>query len=155
MNLRDNLRRDAVRALRVLEPVEMEANGTVGGAIARMQHDASGCVIVTRDGRPVGIFTERDVWTQIVLNHQSLETPLSQLMTSPPQTVREGESVESVIRRMHGGGFRHMPVVNEEGILQGVISVKRIIEYLVEHFPSAVFNLPPDPGQRQLAREGA
>jgi len=36
-----------------------------------------------------------------------------------------------------------------------VVSVKRIVEYLVEHFPSAVFNLPPDPAQRQLSREGA
>ena len=37
----------------------------------------------------------------------------------------------------------------------GVISVKRIVEYLVEHFTEAVFNLPPDPVQQQLSREGA
>jgi hypothetical protein len=36
-----------------------------------------------------------------------------------------------------------------------VLSVKRIVRYLVEHYPSAVYNLPPDPGTVPGEREGA
>ena len=108
-----------------------------------------------QDRRPLGLVTERDVLTKILAERQSLDSPVRLVMSTPAQVVREGDSVETVIRRMHGGGFRHMPVVDQAGLLKGVISVKRIIEYLVEHFSSTVFNLPPEPSQRQLAREGA
>jgi len=37
----------------------------------------------------------------------------------------------------------------------GVLSVKRIVHYLVEHFPQPFTNLPPDPGVVPLEREGA
>ena len=56
---------------------------------------------------------------------------------------------------MEEGGYRHLPVVDENGKAVGMLSVKRIIRYLVEHFPGAVYNLPPDPGAVQQEREGA
>ena len=48
-----------------------------------------------------------------------------------------------------------MPLLDHEGRLRGVVSVGGIVEYLAEHVPAAVFNLPPDPAQKQFAREGA
>ncbi len=56
---------------------------------------------------------------------------------------------------MHDGGYRHMPVVEPDGAVAGVVSVKRVAEYLVEHFPATIYNLPPDPAQRIDAAEGA
>jgi CBS domain-containing protein len=46
---------------------------------------------------------------------------------------------------MHVGGYRHVPLVDEAGRPVGVISVKDIVSFLVELFPAAVLNLPPDP----------
>jgi hypothetical protein len=48
-----------------------------------------------------------------------------------------------------------MPVVDATGRLSGMVSVKQVVEYLVEHFPAAVFNLPPHPTVKQTTREGA
>ena len=56
--------------------------------------------------------------------------------------------------RMIEGGYRHLPVVHD-GLPQGILSVKRIVHYLVEHFPGTVYNLPPDPGMVHHEREGA
>jgi CBS domain-containing protein len=56
---------------------------------------------------------------------------------------------------MVSGGYRHLPVVDEEGRPVGVLSVKQIMHYLVEHFPSTVYNLPPDPRVVPQEREGA
>jgi hypothetical protein len=46
-------------------------------------------------------------------------------------------------------------VVDEDGRPVGVLSVRRIMHYLAEHFPTTVYNLPPDPSAIPQAREGA
>jgi len=155
MSLRDNLQCDAAQALHMREPAEIGINGLVSEAILIMQGKVSGCVIVTKDHIPVGILTERDILTKVLAGALPGNTPIENVMTHSVDVIREGSSVGAIIKRMHEGGFRHMPIVDHSGHLQGVVSVKRIVEYLVEHFPSAVFNLPPDPAQRQLSREGA
>ncbi len=155
MGLRENLTRDAVDTLRVLDPVSIDPDSTVAEAIERMQKLAVGCVFVTEHCKPVGVFTERDVLTKVLAKGLPAETPITEVMTRDPRVIGETCSVAEVIDTMQRGGFRHMPVVDGAGHLQGVVSVKRIVEYLVEHFPSAVFNLPPDPVQKQMTREGA
>ncbi len=155
MSLRDNLRADTVTSLHLHKPVEIDPDGTVGGVVALMQETAASCVIITDQDRPVGIVTERDILTKVLPQGLSPGTPLAKIMTSAPQVVEEDCSVAEVIRRMHQGGFRNMPVVDKDGRLTGVVSVRRIVQYLVEHFPSAVFNLPPDHVLKHVAREGA
>ncbi|MCH8148691.1 MAG: CBS domain-containing protein [Planctomycetes bacterium] len=155
MSLRDNLHRDAVKALRTLEPIAMGAEGTVRDAIRLMQDARGGCVFVTEYKRPIGVFTERDVLTKVMADALPPDTSIVEVMTREPQVITEGDSVAKVIQTMHDGGFRHMPVVNGSGHLTHVVSVKRIVEYLVEHFPSTVFNLPPKPVQSMTSREGA
>ncbi len=155
MSLRDNLSQDAVKALRVVEAAEIGPAGVVADAVTLMQARGVGCVIVTEDGKPVGIVTERDILTKVLADGLAPKTPIRDVMASPPEVIEEGCSVATVIRRMHQGGFRHMPVIDDAGKLRGVVSVKGVVEYLVEHFPSAVFNLPPEPVQKQFSREGA
>ena len=155
MSLRDNLPQDNIKALRMLDPVVIERNKVIRDAIALMQEQAVGCIFVTEQDRPIGVFTERDVLTKVLADDLPLDTPIGDVMTPDPRVLRETCSVAEVIKTMHEGGFRHMPVVDGAGRLKGVVSVKRVVEYLVDHFPSAVFNLPPDPAQQPATREGA
>ncbi len=155
MSLRDSLAHDAVETLQVLDPVTVGPDQPISHVFEVMRAGHVGCVIVTEHGKPIGIFTDRDVLTHVLEKKVALDAPVADVMTVSPETIDTGATVADVIRRMHHGGFRHMPMVSEDGLLRGVVSVKRIVEYLVEHFPSAVFNLPPDPGQEQLTREGA
>ncbi len=106
-------------------------------------------------GRPTGVFTERDLLKRVIAGRLSSDTPLTDVMTRNPRVIGQDWSVANVIHAMHEGGFRHMPVVDEAGCLTGVVSVKRVVEFLVDHFPSAVFNLPPTPDQGLSTREGA
>ncbi len=153
--LRGSLLDKALESLRVQEPVIVSPEQPISAAIELMQRRGSGCVVVATFGRPVGVLTERDVITKILGESVATHNPISDVMSSPPVVVHEDWSVAQVIQAMHEGGFRHMPVVDHAGLLQGVVSVKRVVEYLVEYFPSTVFNLPPDPEQIQVAREGA
>jgi CBS domain-containing protein len=55
---------------------------------------------------------------------------------------------------MSVGGFRHVPVVDGEHRPAFVVSVRDVVEYLVEAFPREVLNLPVGKAAQQ-AREGA
>ena len=48
----------------------------------------------------------------------------------------------------------NLPVVDELGRPVGVLSVKRIVHYLAEHFPGLVYNQPPDPSRFPEEAEG-
>jgi CBS domain-containing protein len=76
-------------------------------------------------------------------------------MTPRPVAVSPGEPIASAVRKMEEGTFRHLPVIDGAGRPVGVLSVKRVVHYLVEHFPSTIYCLPPDPTAFPREREGA
>jgi CBS domain-containing protein len=155
MDLAKNLKIDSVCRLHLPAPLALSPQDTVRQAVALMQEHRSGCVLVTDKHRVVGIFTERDLLKRVLGPGKPLSSTLNDCMTPRPVTVHQKEPVGVALRRMQEGGYRHLPVVDEAEQPVGVLSVKQIVRYLVEHFPSTVHNLPPDPGLVQQEREGA
>jgi CBS domain-containing protein len=77
-------------------------------------------------------------------------------MKVDPQTAYIGDSLDTAILYMAKGGYRHIPIVNEQNQPVGMVSIRHIISYLVEHFPQEVLTLPPKPIRDAMkAREGA
>ncbi len=155
MSLRENLVSETIACLGTKAPIDIDPRASVAEAISLLQDHNIGCVVVTENQRPIGIFTERDVLRRVLAKQVSPQIPVADVMTSPATVVACDATIGDVIRTFVDGGFRHIPVVDTAGILITVISVKRIVEYVVEHFPAAVFNLPPEPGRLQVNREGA
>jgi CBS domain-containing protein len=78
------------------------------------------------------------------------------VMSGDPEFLRSDAPVAWVLNMMSVGGFRHVPVVNALGCPVAVISVRDVVEFLVEAFPSEILNLPPNFGERpSRARDGA
>ena len=75
-------------------------------------------------------------------------------MTPDPERVTQTDTVRKTVGLMQRRGFRSVPVVDEAGRIMGCVRHKDIINYLAEHFSEQVLNLPPDPGQIALEREG-
>jgi len=72
------------------------------------------------------------------------------------QAVSGLSTVAFVLNRMAVGGFRHVPVVDEGDRPVAIISVRDVVEFLVEHFPREIMNLPPEVGANiTRSREGA
>ena len=117
---------------------------TAAQAIEVMRTGEQGCVLVCRDKSLVGIFTEKDLIRRVLAPKKPLTTPLADCMTSNPVTVHPQDPISSAIRRMEEGGYRHLPVV-VDGEPVGVLSVKKIVHYLAEHFPGTVYNLATRP----------
>jgi CBS domain-containing protein len=155
MDLPRNLKIESVSRLHPTPPHHVRAEQPVAEAVALMRQQAVGCVLVCQNQRLVGIFTERDLMSRVLAARAPLSLPVSRFMTPNPVCVRLKDPIGMAVRCMEEGGYRHLPVVDEAGRPTGVLSVKRIVHYLVEHFPGTVYNLPPDPGAVSLEREGA
>lgn len=155
MSLRQNLRAPVSQALDMSTPIEVTVGASVGECISLMQQNVVGCIVVTENRALVGIFTERDILTKVLACNLPLSTTIDTVMTTQPKVIEEDTSVADMVSLMNEGGFRHMPVVDRARRLVGVLSAKSVVEFLVEHFPSTVLNLPPDPAHKQAAREGA
>jgi CBS domain-containing protein len=155
MDLARNLKIDSVSRLHPTAPRQVSPFQTVAEAVALMRREQVGCLLVCEGERVVGIFTERDLMRRVLAAGKSLNLPVADLMTPNPVSVNPKEPVGVAVQRMEEGGYRHLPVVDEAGRPLGVLSVKRIVHYLVEHFPTTVYNLPPDPGAIPLERDGA
>ncbi len=154
MDLGRNLKIESVSRLDPGAPLLVSPEQTAAQAIEAMRTGEQGCVLVCRDKSLVGIFTEKDLIRRVLAPKKPLTTPLADCMTSNPATVHPQDPISSAIRRMEEGGYRHLPVV-VDGEPVGILSVKKIVHYLAEHFPGTVYNLPPDPSAVQLDREGA
>lgn len=155
MDLGKSLKIDSVDRLQPVEPVILSPQDTVAHAVDIMQSQNLTCVLICDDGRLVGIFTERDLLKRVLGRQMDLTSPLRDCMTAQPVTVQRKDPVGAAVQRMEEGGYRNLPVVDDDGRPLGVLTVKRIIHYLVEHFPTTVHNLPPDPDAVQKDREGA
>jgi CBS domain-containing protein len=155
MDLARNLKIDSVSRLHPTAPRQVTPTQTVADAVALMRREQVGCVLVCEGARVVGIFTERDLMKRVLAAGRALDLPIAECMTLNPVVVHPKEPVGVAIQRMEEGGYRHLPVVDEAGRPVGILSVKRIVHYLVEHFPGTIYNLPPDPGAVHQEREGA
>jgi CBS domain-containing protein len=155
MDLARNLKSETVARLYPSQPWLVQAGQPVADAVKLMREKKVGCVLVCDPQRRiVGIFTERDLLRRVVAQNNQLELPMHDCMTADPITVRPQDSISCAIKRMQKGGYRHLPVVVDEKPV-GILSVKRIVHYLVEHFPGMVYNLPPHALAAQPRREGA
>lgn len=143
MDLARNLKIESVGRLPLSEAVCAAPDQSVREAVAQMQKERRGCLLICEDKKLTGIFTERDLLRRILAERRSLATPLRECMTPNPVSVNLQECVGAALRRMEEGGYRHLPVVNGHQEPVGILSVKKIVRYLVEHFPSVVYNQPP------------
>jgi CBS domain-containing protein len=110
--------------------------------IEAMKNDEGGCVIISDDGRVVGIFTERDLLNKVLGEEADLESPISTWMQPVVETLSSEATIGDAVRLMNEKSFRNIPLVRK-GELVGSISVFDIITYLAECYPKETMNLPP------------
>ncbi len=143
--------------LRTPEPLCVEPTELVADAAARMGQHGVGGILVVRDGKVAGICSERDIIQKVlVIGLDPTTVSIEEIMTSDPECLQPDDTVAFALHLMQIGGYRHIPLVNEEHEPVGIVSVKDIVDYIVDHFPEEVYNLPPRPLHRGPgSREGA
>ena len=97
---------------------------TVRQATQLMNDHGIGSVLVTSGGRLVGIFTERDVLRRIVADGRAPdETRVGEVMTAGVFCCSPEANIEDVADLMHRRRVRHVPVVDDDGAVVGLVSI--------------------------------
>jgi CBS domain-containing protein len=101
-------------------------------AVEKMAKYKVGSVIIIENGKVLGIITERDI-INLVASKKDLNEKLELYMTKNPITIYFDENLEKAIQIMKEKNIRHLPVVNKEGKLIGMISSRDIIRVSLEY----------------------
>jgi CBS domain-containing protein len=98
--------------------------------VSMMKGADVGCLVVVEQGRPIGIFTERDLVRKIAEGPESLGLSMAQVMSTPLTTVAPGTTIWDAITLMGRLNIRRLPVV-ESGKLVGILTEKDILRLVV------------------------
>jgi len=107
--------------------ISAEPHQTVIEVVRLMVDHNIGAVPVLQRGQLIGIFSERDLMTRVVVaGKDPSRTTVSQVMTEDPMRVEPGDSLETCMTLMRRHGFRHLPVCSGRE-LRGFVSLRDIL----------------------------
>ena len=102
----------------------IEASASVLDATRKMNEHKIGALVVTQEGRVVGMFTERDVLRRVVTEEKApSKTIVANVMTEEVVCCRPDMDLDEVAAIMKDRRIRHVPVCDEDGGLHGMISI--------------------------------
>jgi CBS-domain-containing membrane protein len=98
----------------------------------RMRQDHVGSlVVVDENNKPVGLITDRDITLEVVALEKSVDGLIvNDVMSSPVCVAHCTEGVVDALARMREQGIRRLPVVDEDGVLCGIVTASNIVEEL-------------------------
>ena len=129
VDYQDTILGDHLRALRLGSPTVVAPTMPVADAI-RLMHEGDGdCLVVCDNGRLVGIFTDRDAAVKAVDKRLGLFR-IRDFMTPDPVVLRRDDTIAVAIHKMAVGGFRHIPLVDDDRLI-GVVSAADLFRHLV------------------------
>ena len=117
------------RSVITIEPTE-----TIADVVDLLKEYSIGAIVVTEDGKQIaGIISERDVVRSLALEQEgTLRVPVGDLMTKNVSTCRLDDDLEATMGVMTGGRFRHMPIVDENDELTGMVSLGDLVNARLE-----------------------
>ena len=117
------------------EVISVEKGATLRQITKIMTEKNVGSVIITENGKPIGIVTERDV-VRAIGKDPKLDDKVDDIMTVSLITVREDSPITGALSLMRTYNIRHLPVVGEDGKLAGIISIRDVAKALDDMFES-------------------
>jgi CBS domain-containing protein len=109
--------------------VTVSRTATVLDAIQAMAGAKVGSVAVVDGNILEGIFSERDVMLRVVVEGRDPKTTtVEEVMTSPVQTIQKRTTGEEALRIMVQNHIRHLPVIDEMGQVQAMVSMRSLLE---------------------------
>lgn len=115
----------------------------ISAAVATLAAHNVGALVVSADGSSVGgILSERDVVRQLeVAGTDVLSMPVNLVMTSPVKTCHGTDTSDQLMARMTASRIRHLPVVDDDDALTGIISIGDVVRFRLEELETAASSL--------------
>lgn len=123
-------------------PAQVESGASVLDAVQVMAEEGVGAVAVVENGRLCGIFTERDVMLRVVLrDRHPRNCKVREVMTSPVETIQGETPAEDALNHMLDRHLRHLPIVDENAKVLGMLSIRNLLEHMVEDLTRELHSL--------------
>ena len=111
-------------------------------AVEVMAERGVGAVGIVDAGALQGIFTERDVMLRVVLKQRDpTTTKVSDVMTSPAETINDDTTEEDALVHMLERHVRHFPIVAKDGSLKAMLSIRNVLEHRVDELARELHSL--------------
>ena len=147
---------DNIFSIGLKKAVLINEDASIGAVIKSMQTAHSSCVIIIKNNKISGIFTERDIVTKIVAKNVDYKNEkICDYMTNNPEILQSDDSIAFALNKMTDGGFRHIPIVHTKSNEIYTISMQDIINSIGDFYFDDIANLPPKPLRGPSKREGA
>lgn len=130
----ESISRHSIDVLNPRAPVSVPLTAGLGGVVQTMNDNRIGCLLVMDGDALAGIVTERDVLNKVEDDFSNLDRPVSEFMTPLPETIRTQDSIAYALHAMDLGGYRHLPIVEQDDTPSGIISVRDILRFLCVRF---------------------
>lgn len=128
-----------IGAMMKRDVVSMDPSETVAEAVRLMTKGELGAVVVAREGRLLGIFSERDLLKRVIVRGFSPDdTVVESVMTPNPVAAFESTTVKDATRLVREHGFRHLPVIDREGRVVGMLSSRDFLQFVVTGLESYI-----------------
>ena len=123
-------------------PPTVTVEATVLEAVWSMQNARTGATAVLEGEQLVGIFSERDVMLRVVAaQRDAAATKVQQVMTSPVKSVTEEQDAGDALELMVSNHVRHLPILDDQGGLTGLISIRNLLQHHVEELADQLNSL--------------
>ena len=131
------LAEETVAAIEAQPYVSVSPETTVEEALTKFVDLNIACVLVEDGGKLIGVFSERDALNKVALEYELVKKrPVREFMTSSPIFVYNTDSSAAALSVMAATGYRHVPVVDLNQQIVGIVSPQRVTAFLQSHFQS-------------------
>jgi CBS domain-containing protein len=122
--------------------VTVTPEASVLEAAGIMAQESIGAVAVTHGNRLLGIFSERDLMLRVVSETRDPErTLIREVMTSPVETIERDATADDALKIMLEKHIRHLPIIDRDGKLCGMISMRSLLHEKVEELTDQLDSL--------------
>ena len=120
---------DTVGEIMTTDVVAVGPGDTVERAIRRMVDHDIGAVVVVDDGRPAGVFTERDLAKRILDDPGLLGRPVSEVMSAPIVSTEPDVEMIEAFDLMNARSVRRLPVVDGDRLV-GIVTERDLLRWV-------------------------
>ena len=125
------------------EPLIIQLGTSLENVLENMQKTKNNCVLTLSNEKLNGILTERDILLKVTGKGYDFQlTTIDEFITPNPEYVSPEDPLAYALNKMYVGGFRNVPVVNDDMYPVGIISISDIISTIADYFHNEIINLP-------------
>ena len=135
---------DPISSLGLKLPLMIEMGTNMKNTLEILQGKEQNCILIVENNILKGIITERDILLKVTGKGYDLDlVTVDEFMTENPEHLSPEDPLAYALNKMHVGGFRHVPIVNDSMEPVGLISISNIISTIADYFSMEIINLPP------------